>query len=450
MYRWKIALLLPLALMLGGCVTYPTYTYRDGTPTRESTYVGDDSYYSPAYEDQGDYYSGGGYRYGSAGYRYYAPDYITYSAYYSLFWPVNRWYHDPYWHPGFYYGVTFFPRNYFSVSFHSGWRGSSYSRWSYGGGYSVGFGYSHWYSPYRYSWADSYYDWDRYRYRHYDTARGHGYRSPTYSQPRFGHARNQAERLAWQERERSAPRGTGIATGMGQRAPTGYGNARAPSRGADYGNRGEPRSAAVYEPSLPRGRPASTRQAWSEPDTYGRGERTIAPVEGRRGVAGRGADAEGIPLMRGADGERYERGRGSATRVYQDAPVYRERSVNSQRINAPVREYESAPAREPMRVREYSSEPRMPQRDYSPQQRYVPETPRSETRMDRGGRSADFGARSYSAPEPAPRFERSDSDSFRSAPMESRREEPAPRESESGGDDGGRRESRAREALPFD
>lgn len=450
MRRWKIALLLPLALMLAGCVTYPTYTYREASPAREVRYVGDDSYYSPAYQDYGDYYSGG-YRYGSTGYRYYAPDYISYSAYYSLFWPVNRWYHDPYWHPGFYYGVTYFPRNYFSVSFHSGWRGSSYARWGYGGGYSIGFGYSHWYSPYRYSWADSYYDWDRYRYSNRDHRRGHGYQSSAYSRPRFGHARNQAERLAWQERERSAPRGTGVATGLGQRAPSVYGNARVPARGADYGPRGEPRSISGDQTSPAAARQAASRRAWSEPDTYGGSrDRTLAPADARRGVAGRGVEAEGIPLMRGAGSERYERGRGGAARVDEATPVYRERPVNSQRISAPVRDVPSAPAREPMRVREYASEPRMERvqpRDYSSEQRYAPSTPRTEVRS---GRSADFGSRSYSAPEPAPRIERSSPETFRSAPVESRREAPAPRASESPSRDSGRRESRARDALPFD
>lgn len=459
MYHWKTALLLPLALMLGGCVTYPTYSYRDDVPVREVRYVGDDTYYSPSYGGSGDYYAGG-YRYGSTGYRYYAPDFISYSAYYSLFWPINRWYHDPYWHPGFHYGVTYFPRNYFSVSFHSGWRGHASSRWGYGGGYSVAYGYSHWYSPYRNSWADSYYDWDRYNYRYRDSRRGHGYQTPAYSQPRFGHARNQAERLAWQDRERSAPRGDGISTGMGVRAPTVYGNARAPSRGADYGGRGEPRSIQAYQDDLPGARQASARQTWSEPNTYRQGaavERSAADDGTRRGLGGRGADAEGVPLMRGPLIENDRPGRGSAARVYQEAPVYRERTLSNERPANTTREFRDAPARESMRVREYSSEPRIQRaqspRAFAPEQRFEPAAPRTEVRSERGGRASEFGARTFSAPEPAPRIERSRDEGERSAPVESRREGFSPRASQSdGGDDrgGGRRESRARDALPFD
>lgn len=455
MYRWKTALLLPLALTLGGCVTYPTYTYRDDVPGREVRYVGESTYYSPSYEGYGDYYSGG-YRYGSTGYRYYAPDYISYSAYYSLFWPVNHWYHDPYWYPGFYYGVTYFPRNYFSVSFHSGWRGHSVPRWGYGGAYSIAFGYSHWYSPYRYSWADSYYDWDRYRYQYRDNRRGHGHYAPAHSAPRFGHARNQAERLAWQERERSIPRGDGIATGMGMRAPTVYGNARTPSRGADYGARGEPRSMQSYSPERPHVRQAAARQAWSEPERY-RSDAAIEHGDGsdglRRGMGGRGADADGLPLMRGPGVEGGRPGRGAAVRTHQETPVNRQRTYSDERTAPSMREFRDSSAREPIRVREYSSEPRMqrvqPAREFVPQQRFEPAAPRTEFRSERGGRSADVGARSFSAPEPAPRVERPRDEGFRSGPVESRREAPAPRAGQSHGG-GGRGESRARGALQFD
>lgn len=456
MNRWKITLLLPLTLLLGGCVTYPTYpTYAYRDDARETRHVGGSSYYSPAYGAYGDYYSGG-YRYGSSGYSYYAPDYITYSAYYSLFWPVNHWYHDPYWYPGFYYGVTYFPRNYFSVSFHSGWRGHGSPHWGYGGAYSIAFGYSHWYSPYRYSWADSYYDWDRYRYQYRDNRRGHGHYAPSLNQPRFGNARNQAERLAWQERERSTPRGDGIATGMGLRAPAVYGNARVPSRGADYGNRGGAGwSAPAHQGAAPSVRQASARPAWPDSNAYRAGEasgRGGAQESNRRGWAGRGADSEGLPLR----GPRTEAIRSNEdARSYREAPAYREGAYANERSPTNVREYGNAPARESLRVREYNSEPRLQRpespRAYAPEQRFTPSAPREGMRSEHGGRSAEVGARSYSMPEPAPRAERPREESFRSAPSESRREMSAPRSGPSNaGQGGGRGESRARGALRFD
>lgn len=457
MNRWKSALVLPLALLLGGCVTYPTYTYRDDVPTREARYVGDDSYYSPAYEGYGDYYAGG-YRYGSTGYRYYAPDYITYSAYYSLFWPVNRWYHDPYWYPGFYYGVTYFPRNYFSVSLHSGWRGHSVPRWGYGGAFSVAYGYSHWYSPYRYSWADSYYDWDRYRYQHRDRLSGRGYASSAYSAPRFGNARNQAERLAWRERELGIPARGGISTSAGVRAPSVYGNGRVPSRGADYGSRGQPRSVQSYQPSLPERRQSGVGRVGAEPyDSRGRYGAAGPGAGSRQPLRGRAAQIDGVPLPRGPAVEDSPARRGALEASPRELRSYqqpRSAPLGTQPAQ-PIREYREAPAREPMRVREYSSEPRMqrvpPAREFAPQQRFEPAAPQVEYRNERSGRGADFGSRSFSTPEPAPRMERSRDEGFRSAPMESRREAPPMRSAPSdAGDGGARRESRAREALQFD
>lgn len=446
MNRWKTAVLLPLSLLLGGCVTYPTYTYRDGTPVRESHYVGDDTYYSPADGDYGDYYSGG-YRYGSGDYRYYAPDYVSYSAYYSLFWPLHRWYHDPYWYPDFHYGVTYFPRNYFSVSFHSGWRRHSLPRWGYGG-YSIALGYSHWYSPYRYSWADSYYDWDRYRFHYRDNRRGHGYYAPAYSQPRFGNARNAAERLAWRERERAAVRGDGIATGMGAPAAGSYDSGRAPSRSADYGRRGETRMA----PGLREGT-APTREAWSEPG-FERREIRSAPAgqyeSGRRGVGSRGAEVGALPMK--------PRSETPALRSA-PAPVYEQPSADPidarDRYRGPglgsAGEYREAP-REALPSREYRTQPRLlpaePRRDYAPAQRFESVAPRSEFRTERGGRGSDIGGRSFDPP--APRMESPREEVFRSAPSEMR-SEPAPRFEGGGREERGDREgSRAREALQFD
>ena len=179
MVRW-IAVL--AVLLLAGCASTRPHYYDDGYYAG-GRYV-DDGYYDDAryggYYDDG-YYGGsryyrggsgyGDYYYADAGYRY--PSYFESPYYYSLFWPINRWSYDPYWYPNYYYGVTWFPRNYFSVGLSFG------SRWSYGG-----FAYS----PYRYGWADSFYDWSPWYHRY-----GYGRH---YDRPRFGNAANEAERLA--------------------------------------------------------------------------------------------------------------------------------------------------------------------------------------------------------------------------------------------------------------
>ncbi|SDD73894.1 hypothetical protein [Aquimonas voraii] len=442
MNRWKTALLLPLSLLLGGCVTYPTYSYRDGTPVRDTHYVGDDTYYSPANGDYGDYYSSS-YRYGSGGYRYYAPDYVSYSAYYSLFWPLHRWYHDPYWYPDFHYGVTYFPRNYFSVSFHSGWRGHSLSHWGYGSGYSIALGYSHWYSPYRYSWVDSYYDWDRYRFHYRENRQGHGNYAPAYSQPRFGNARNAAERLASRERERSAPRGDGIATGLGVPAVRAYDGGRAPSRGADYGRRGDTRLAPASAPITLPGPTMPAREVGSG-SGFDRREQRSAPVRtiegGRRGLGDRGPDSQGLALPATPRSEAPAL-QSAPARVYEDTPDARDRYRS--RDFRPAEDYRQAP-RISMPAREY----REPQQQFAPAQRFEPAAPRGEFRTERGGRGSDFGGRSVDVP--APRVESPRQEMFRNTPSEIR-SEPAPRFDGSGREQRGDRESsRAREALPFD
>ena len=52
MLRWIVACC--AALLLSGCVTYPTYTYDDG---REVRYVDDETYYVGAGNGYGDYYA---------------------------------------------------------------------------------------------------------------------------------------------------------------------------------------------------------------------------------------------------------------------------------------------------------------------------------------------------------------------------------------------------------
>lgn len=151
-----LAILLTLAL--SGCLTYDSYGYRD------------DGYYEDRYATEGTYH-GRDRRY-SVGYSYGAyPDYVLWSDYYSILWPVYRGYYDPFYTPGFYYGVTWYPHSYFGL-------GHSWYSWPY----------YHAYAPYRYSYWDGYYDrWDRRRHQY--SGGGHG----PYL---FGSARNEAERLA--------------------------------------------------------------------------------------------------------------------------------------------------------------------------------------------------------------------------------------------------------------
>ena len=191
----RFLLLIALAA-LGGCATTSSDYYRDGRYYGSTEYH--DGYYDDGYVDRGYYrdgyydggYGGGDYYYGDySGGGYYASDYLMWPEYYSIFWPINHWYADPYYYPGYYYGVTYFPRDYWSLSLT--WSNS----YRYGWGYSYG---SYWnYSPYRYSWADNYYDW-------YPWHQQHSYHRDRHQErPRYGSARNEAERvMALRQHER--------------------------------------------------------------------------------------------------------------------------------------------------------------------------------------------------------------------------------------------------------
>jgi hypothetical protein len=171
MSRLVRSLLLAVAMLtLAGCATYPSgYSYRYD---ERAYYAGDRDYYA------GDYYRGTPDRYGDV----YWHD--TWWPYYSLVLrPVYSAYYDPWYTPGFYYGVTYFPR------YHGlGW--ASYG-WPYGFAYS----------PYRYSWWDNYYDWSWHQPRHRH-ARHHGDhddwrpRVRDHDRPRFGSEHNAYERVA--------------------------------------------------------------------------------------------------------------------------------------------------------------------------------------------------------------------------------------------------------------
>ena len=157
-----------LTFALSGCLTYDSYGYRD------------DGYYEDRYYNSGRYHdntlgygSGPGYGYGNY------PDYVYWSDYYSVLWPVYRGYYDPFYTPGFYYGVTWYPRTYFGLNHY-------WNSWPY----------YHAYSPYRYSYSDGYYDhWDRRR-GQVGTRVAHGYNANVNHPYLYGSARNEAEQLA--------------------------------------------------------------------------------------------------------------------------------------------------------------------------------------------------------------------------------------------------------------
>ncbi len=202
----RLSLLLAATVLLSGCVVHETYrepyygdgNYRgsssggyysggDGAYSSDGSYSGGERYYADDGGTGGDYYYGYDNSYSTA-------SYVDNSFYYSLFWPLNHWYYDPFVYPGYRYGVTWFPRSYFSVS------------------YSYGYGYSHYrpyslaYSPYRYAWVDNYYD-NRPWHHHHDRP-SHNYDN-YYPLPRYGSAHNEAERLAVARRtaNRLQPRG---------------------------------------------------------------------------------------------------------------------------------------------------------------------------------------------------------------------------------------------------
>ena len=153
------ALIVLLALVLGGCATY----HHDGGYYDRSVAHGD-YYYDPSPVIG----------YGGPGW---------YGPYDTLFWGLRYSYFDPFWYPNFHYGVTFFPSYYYGWPY---WNAGSYWHWR---------GY-HPYSPHYGSWWDHYYHWQPSGPRRNlgPGSRGYGGNGPE----RYGSARNAAERLAWQ------------------------------------------------------------------------------------------------------------------------------------------------------------------------------------------------------------------------------------------------------------
>ncbi len=378
-----------LAVLLAGCAsTSDYYAYDDGyyVDDRTPVYVGGSSYYTPARDRYGDYYYGST----SYGYGWSSSAYLDYPYYYSLFHPWQRWTVDPYWHPGFYYGVTYYPRSYFSIGFGGG----------YGHAWRSGYYRSHHgyfaYSPYRLSWVDHYYDWSPWYHR-----------SPSYVHgwyaPRYGNARHETDWLSRQARHdgysgRGDSRrwwdGEGLPNTRAQRwedrSRGAVSERREALRGADYGGRSVPRQdpqvsgfgyrreAEIKRPGELR-TPIGTQRGVRDADVRGEAVRERSAREGRyigdsgdvrqyppRGEAGvqrgarQGSDrvVEATPRARGArEGYRIDGMR--------SAPVDRER---------PVSRYEVAPVREAPAFR--AAEPRRePRHDYDPRQRAVGERP---------------------------------------------------------------------------
>ncbi|MCX7562050.1 hypothetical protein OS176_00605 [Xanthomonadaceae bacterium XH05] len=322
MLRWIF--LLTTAIMLSGCVTTREVVYREPYTTdsygNAPTYYRDGgSYYSPAYSGQGDYYFGT--NVGSG----FGISYFDYPVYYSIFWPVNRWYYDPFVHPGYYYGVTWFPRSYLSLGLSYG------SRWSSHGWMS--------YSPYRYAWVDNYYDW-RPWYDRYPNYRRH------YPTPRYGDARVEASRLADLRRPvspRSRPYDQRNYGGINT-APSYRGN-----RAADYGSardgvRRVGAGASQNTPrSVPRVDPVRGTPGGSRMDGFPRGQTPGAPGN-RRGEIER-LSGQRAPASRGVTppGDRQFQDH-RAPNTLETRPVTRPRAPDS---GIPVRRVQPAPVREP-------------------------------------------------------------------------------------------------------
>ena len=422
MIRFLVAI--ATLLSLSGCVTteyvyrdryydrYDAYSYDDGHGGR--VYV-DDSYYSPSYAGRGDYYVG-------ADYGWY-PSYYDYPAYYSLFWPMRGWY-DPYWYPGYYYGVTFFPRHYWNVGLSYGWPR-----------------YSHWYySPYRYSWVDNYYDWRPW----------YGGHHRSHYAPRFGSARNEAERLSrragegWDYGRNSAFRDRSTnrrdhderMSESVRRTPYGtFGTTRSPSRDADYGSPGSPRQ-DIGQRGF--GVPSGGEVRRQDPGTRGFG----VPVDGRgeSGYAGRGEPSESMRELRRRS---YEEGLtlpGSAAAPRESAGYQRySRESEAMREARARRGYDAgeAPRGGWTRPQRAAPEREYTQRESAPAARGYEAAPRYQA----PARGYDAPARGYEGgARAAPSFSAPPQQSY-SAPAPSYRE--SPRFESRGSDYGGRSESRS-------
>jgi hypothetical protein len=432
MIRWIAAL--SSLFLLSGCVTTREVVYRDSGYGESRQYYeadaryarsdyGDETYYEPGYYGGGDYYYGRSYGSNSYGYgSNYSISYLDYPAYYSVFWPIYRSWYDPYWYPNYYYGVTYYPRNYFSFSLgsSSGW--PRYANW--------------YYSPYRHSWADNYYDWSPW-YGYHSRHRHDRDHRPT---PRYGSARNEAERLSRMSdaRQSASPRRAGPAAEDYRRASAvdRYGSARSGARDADYGSR----AAARQEPRLSgfeRGAEARNAGVLGRRESTTAGTRDFSiPLDGNVRRTGRGGGQSTTPTRadpfdRGTDNA-WNRSRPATTddvsryparrgiRDYDDAPRGYDRGMSLPRESRSASDYRpgsdarmSTPRDYPpvrtlpdnaARDTVYRSAPRESYRSSAPRESYRPSAPRESYRSEASEyqRAAPrFEARSDPAPQRA-------------------------------------------------
>ncbi|MBB5207459.1 hypothetical protein [Chiayiivirga flava] len=463
MFRWIAAL--SAALVLSGCVTTREYVYTDGSYRdgyRERVYT-DGSYPASESYTEGDRYVGGSTYYSSGSsyggdYYYREPDfyssssYLDYPYYYSIFQPINSWWYDPYYFPSYYYGVTFYPRNYFGLSL-------SYA-YPHGYGWPRSHFHGSFYSPYRYGWVDSYYDWEPW-YANYPRYRNY------YPTPRYGSARREAERLAsWSDSRRYSAQDYRRGDVRRTSSYDGYPGARGNPRAADYGSRTAPRqdpgTRGFGVPTDVR-RTGTTRNA-----QYGSSSDRQLPSRGFGVPAGssRGTDTGSANNPRNATQREAQRlgdvrrtgvpaSRSSTMPARQSLPrggyVAPARDAQIERAEADARGYALPGTSAPRRVGRPASTgegyrresaprqiddggrgyalPSAPERRYSapvaaPRDSYAPAP---QQQPARGYSAPPAPQRNYSAPAPAPR------QSYSDAPSRS--------ESRGGGDRGGSRGS---------
>ncbi len=189
-----------------------------------------------------------------------------YNPYDVMFWGLRYSYFDPFWYPGFYYGVTYFPRYYYPFGPWGSWYAGWYHPWRY----------HHPYSPYWGSYWDHYYagHWHRPR-----PPRDPGHRPVGRfgvvddGVPRFGSARNAAERAA---SGITGPRGGHAMPAPPQRVMT---------RGGWQSARGEAGSVRSMPERRPMAPPARSSRPVMPSSSPGGGMRsTPAPSRGSRGV----------------------------------------------------------------------------------------------------------------------------------------------------------------------
>lgn len=345
----RFGLLSLAASLCAGCVVAPNYTYsgpgltygasaREGGDVAagrsdqprfgnhlENDYGSDDSAFAAA-----DYYDED------------APDYIAYPAYYGALWPVYYTYYDPFFEPYFYYGVTFFPRAYFTYAY------GDYGFFPY--------------SPFVLSFWDGYYNWNWW-YLRYPWYAGY------YPAHRFGSARNERVTLAYLQGSghRGYPFGNrahasaGLKAGfprsehasMRTRAVRGVAVARpaASLRSADYAarrsseisSRASPTPESYWVTAMPGSRASGLRSGDEQRGSDGAVPDRARASNGRSfGLAedARNANQRGAPIGRtgaqatGFDG--FDRNLGPP----RDAAALPHQSVAPERVAAPTPDYQ--------------------------------------------------------------------------------------------------------------